>query len=90
MNDKLIAGIADLERAEQSLRLTQFAVDHAGDAIFWVDREANFNYVNEAACPLLGYSQEELLEMNVFDVDAVGVDGILRFEHSDSGRGDIE
>ena len=60
---------AERDQAEQTLRFTQFAIDHAGDAAFWMDANARFFYVNEAACRSLGYSSEELLQMSVHDID---------------------
>lgn len=55
--------------AEQKLRLTEFAVENAADAIFWVRPNASFFSVNETACRRLGYTREELLEMSVPDVN---------------------
>ncbi|MBP9713011.1 MAG: EAL domain-containing protein [Sterolibacterium sp.] len=55
--------------AEYLLHLTSFAVDHAGDAMFWVDPEAHFINVNDRACQWLGYSREELTAMRVYDID---------------------
>jgi two-component system cell cycle sensor histidine kinase/response regulator CckA len=65
----VLTDITERRRFEDRLRQTQFAVDHAADAVFWVSEDARFIYVNEAACRLLGYSREELLGMAVFDVD---------------------
>ncbi|MFQ5495380.1 MAG: PAS domain S-box protein, partial [Phycisphaerae bacterium] len=61
--------IDERKRAEHELRITQFAVDHAGEAIFWVGPDARFFAVNDAACRSLGYSREELLTMTVHDID---------------------
>ncbi len=61
--------IGERKQAEEALRFTQFAVDHAADAAFWITQDARFFYVNEAACRALGYSREELLSMTVFDID---------------------
>ena len=58
-------------RTEETLRLTQFAIDHSSDAVFWMDSTARFVYVNEAACRALSYSREELLRMTVHDIDPV-------------------
>ncbi|NGZ28939.1 MAG: GAF domain-containing protein [Magnetococcales bacterium] len=53
----------------RELRFTQFAVDHASDAMFWIGSDGQFIYVNEGACRSLGYSREELLTLTVMDVD---------------------
>jgi PAS domain S-box-containing protein len=61
--------ISESKRAEEQLRLAQFAVDIAKDSIFWMDRDGRFTYANDAACAISGYSREELLSMSVRDVD---------------------
>ena len=61
--------ITEQKKAEQVLRLTQFSVEHAGDAVFWIDKNGQFVYVNEAACQSLGYSRSELMQMGVPDID---------------------
>ena len=61
MADDIAALIIERKRAEEALRLTQFSIDHAGDAAFWLDREGRVVYANESTCNLLGYSPEELL-----------------------------
>jgi diguanylate cyclase (GGDEF)-like protein/PAS domain S-box-containing protein len=57
------------EEIEKSARLIQFAINHTSDAAFWMGSDAQFIYVNEAACRLLGYSKKELLSMSVHDID---------------------
>jgi PAS domain S-box-containing protein len=54
---------------EETLKLTQFSVDRAADAVFWIAKEGGLRYVNDAACDYLGYSREELLGLSIFDVD---------------------
>jgi PAS domain S-box-containing protein len=54
---------------EESLRLTQFAMDQAADSILWVDDRGMIIYANRAACESMGYSREELLRKRVFEVD---------------------
>ncbi len=63
-----VRDITERKEAEEKLRLTQFAVDQARDAIFWVAPDGGYHYVNDAACWYLGYSREELLSMSVWDV----------------------
>jgi PAS domain S-box-containing protein len=67
--------ITERRQAEEALRLTQFTVDKARDAIYWVDADARIFYVNEAACRALGYSREELLGLTVFDIAPGARDG---------------
>lgn len=61
--------ITDRVRAEETLRLFQFAIEHSGESAFWMDSNAKFIYVNNAACERLGYTRQELLELSVKDVD---------------------
>ncbi len=69
----LILGIArDItyrKRAERELRLTQFSLDRAADAVFWIRPDGRFFNVNDAAARSLGYSRGELLGMRVWDID---------------------
>lgn len=57
------------KRVEEKLQFTQFSMDHAGEAAFWMGHDAQFIYVNEKACRSLGYGREELLSMTVYDID---------------------
>jgi two-component system NtrC family sensor kinase len=58
-----------LRATQQELHLTQFAIERASDAAYWVRPDASFAYVNEAACHALGYTRAELLALRVHDVD---------------------
>lgn len=59
----------DRQGVEAQALLTQFAVEHAADAIFWVDSEAKILYANQAACRSLGYSANELTQMTIHDIN---------------------
>lgn len=54
---------------EEELQITKFLMDRAADAVFWVNSDARFLYVNDAGCCMAGYSREELLSMNMHDVE---------------------
>jgi PAS domain S-box-containing protein len=60
---------AHREQIEDILRFTQFSLNRAADAVFWVDSQAQFFYVNDAACLSLGYSREELISMTLHDIN---------------------
>jgi hypothetical protein len=61
--------ITSRKRVESMLQLTQFSVQQASDSIVWVDSDGKILSVNKAACHLLGYSEEELLSLNIHDID---------------------
>ena len=61
--------IEERKKVEKALRLTQFSLDRARDAIYFIDADAHFFYANQAAYQILGYSKEELLQMKVGDID---------------------
>ncbi len=55
-------------RAERELRLTQFSVDHASDAIQWLDPGGRIVYVNRASCATLDRTRDELLALSIPDI----------------------
>jgi len=61
--------ITERRRVEREFRLTQFSVEHASDAVEWIDSEGRILYVNESDCRALGRSREEILSLCVPDVD---------------------
>jgi PAS domain S-box-containing protein len=77
LNTRGIAGFVAIQRdvterrkEEETLRLTQFALDHAADSVYFVQPDGGIAYVNEAAVRSSGYSREELLTMRVFELDS--------------------
>ncbi|MFA7062460.1 MAG: PAS domain S-box protein, partial [Pedobacter sp.] len=73
-NDELIlygaaSDITERKQTEELLLFTRASVNNASDAIFWITPECRFVDVNDAACLALGYSREELLQMEIPDVD---------------------
>ena len=63
-----IIDITARKEAEDTLVFTQFAMDNARDAVYLVDSESKFVYVNHAACKYLNYSREELMSMGICDI----------------------
>ena len=55
--------------AEGQLLLTQTSVDRASDAVYWVSPEGKVVYANDAASRSLGYTRQELLSFNAWDVN---------------------
>lgn len=52
-----------------NLQRFNFALDNSADAIYWFTFDTHFFYVNDAACKMLGYTKEELLNMKLSDID---------------------
>jgi PAS domain S-box-containing protein len=64
-----VTQIRDEPLSQHWLRLTKFSVDHAADAIFWVNSDGQLIYANEQAVRSLGYERSELLTKSVADLD---------------------
>lgn len=62
--------ITDWLAAERRLKFTRYVVDNAGPML-WITQDGRVNYVNTAACRLLGYTRNEFSTMCItaFDVD---------------------
>lgn len=54
-------------QAEESLKLTRFALDRAADAVFWLDSAGRFLYANQIACTLFGSAAEEICTLAMAD-----------------------
>ncbi len=53
--------ITERQKAEKRLQFTQYAVDNAADAVFWIrPTDGGLEYANNTACKSLDYTQEEL------------------------------
>jgi PAS domain S-box-containing protein len=57
----------DIRARDRTLRFTQFAVDAAADAAYWIDGKARIIYANNLACQSLGYTRDEILGMTWAD-----------------------
>ncbi len=65
-----VRDISEQKKAREELLLKEFALDKINEAVYLIDKDAMFHYVNEGACSALGYSKEELLTMGVMDIDS--------------------
>ena len=61
--------ITERKQFEKSLKFTQFAIDNASVACFWLFGDGMIFYVNDQACRSLGYTREELMMMSVIDIN---------------------
>ena len=61
--------ITERKKIEEKLRLMQFSLEHASDALYWINSQAQIVYVNQASCRSLERSREELLSLSIPDID---------------------
>ncbi len=61
--------ITERKKIFRDLSLTKFSVDQTPRIMFWLDPVGNIVYVNDASADELGYSKEELLQMDIFQID---------------------
>lgn len=64
-----IRDITERKAAEKNLLLKEFALNKINEAVYLIDENSMFHYVNDGACRALGYSKEELSSMGVVDID---------------------
>ncbi len=57
------------KQEEQTQRLTQFALEHSGDAIWWLGPDGRFLRANPAASRLIGYSIGEIQTLSAHDLN---------------------
>jgi two-component system cell cycle sensor histidine kinase/response regulator CckA len=65
----IVRDISERKRAEAELALTAYSVNHASDSVFWLDTKGHIVFVSESTCERHGYSRDELLTMEVYDLD---------------------
>ncbi|WP_419420295.1 EAL and GGDEF domain-containing protein [Legionella sp. D16C41] len=73
----LVPSIQDVtahQYLESNLQLTQFAVDHAEDAILEIGADSKIKYANESVCRHLGYSHNQLIGMSINQFDLYNKD----------------
>ena len=73
VNEKLVLSIirdiSQRKRIEETLKLTKFCVDNASIGIIRTDDNAKILEANGYICNLLGYSEKELCEKLIFEID---------------------
>lgn len=53
------------------LQLTQFVMDNVSIEVYWLDSGGYIRYANRQACHALGYSQKEILQKRIDDIDPI-------------------
>ncbi len=66
---ELINKNEELHRQMKENEFYAFTINHLKEAVFWINEEADIWQVNDAAAELSGYTKEELIKLQVFDVN---------------------
>jgi PAS domain S-box-containing protein len=65
----LVDSALEQVRPRLELQFTELVLDCVPYAIFFVDVNAQFLYVNDLACSLAGYSREQLLSTTIYNIN---------------------
>lgn len=69
MSRSVLYDLTERKQTQKNVALLSFALDNVHEAAFLVGEQGRFLYVNQESCRLLGYTQAELLDMAVPDID---------------------
>ena len=61
---------SSIKTTEGMLEMAYASLNSIPESVFWVDKDAKFINVNNSAQVKLGYTEEELLKMHIFDIDS--------------------
>ncbi len=64
-----VRNMTKLKESQDKLLLTQKTVDQAMDQILWVNDDASISYYNDSFKRRIGYSDEEIKQLKVWDID---------------------
>jgi PAS domain S-box-containing protein len=60
--------IRRLEASEADLLLHKFSIDQSAEMVFWIALDGRLRYANEAACVRTGFTRDELLGLDIFEL----------------------
>jgi PAS domain S-box-containing protein len=63
--------ITSRKQLEEQLKLTQFTVDNTADSILWMNNKGKIIYANKVTSAILGYSYDELLQMDFSKINSI-------------------
>jgi PAS domain S-box-containing protein len=66
-----VIDITERKKSQERLELLKQSIDTSTDGAYWLTPDGHFAYVNDAACNLLGYSYEEMMEKMAWDVNVL-------------------
>lgn len=61
--------VTEIRKSESALKLTEYSLDNSCICTLWITSDGSFLNANKAACDLLGYSKDQLLQMKIWQID---------------------
>ncbi len=61
--------ITEFKKSEKLLKMRQFTIDNASEAICWICFDGSILDINDTFSKFIGFTKSELLEMNLADID---------------------
>jgi PAS domain S-box-containing protein len=65
----ILVDVTEEQKLHDELTMQALMLDSVSDSVFLLDMIGNIKYVNKAACSSLGYTQDELTNMSVMDIN---------------------
>lgn len=57
--------ISSIAQRTEEMYVTEYVLNHAPSLIYWFDYDGKFQYVNDTTCTVLGYTRQQLLQMDI-------------------------
>ncbi|MGB4476724.1 MAG: HD domain-containing phosphohydrolase [Bacillota bacterium] len=61
--------VTESKESMDALKLTEYSLDNSGICTLYATADGSFFNANKAACDILGYSKDQLLQMKIWDID---------------------
>jgi PAS domain S-box-containing protein/putative nucleotidyltransferase with HDIG domain len=68
MTERMVEDRENMRQRESELQLASLAAEHAALAMTIFDRTGRYMHANQQACELMGYTSDEILDLQVWDV----------------------
>lgn len=65
----MLTDISERKKLEETMRFHQFSINHVDEGIFWLAKDGRILGTNQAVGRKLGYTQAEIMQLNLADVD---------------------
>lgn len=65
----VVRDVSESRSKDHNLRLLRTSIDRSNDSMFVIEPNGRIHDINDVACEVLGYTREELVGMEIWDID---------------------